>query len=438
MLGGIIVSVSRGGWLSTCISSLAFLGILMFQRGYRIPALLALVSLAVAALIVVPNSFALKMRLRKVVTDRGTVEDSMRFTLWRPAYRMWQDHLWWGVGPGHFDARFRNYRPEGVQRSPDRAHNDYLNALADWGIVGAALVASAWVMLGMGLVHTWSSVRLSSGDLGKRTGSNKFAFVAGAMLGLIAILVHSWLDFNMQIPANALLVVALMAMISGHLRFATERWWFRPGPVTKLILSATLLGGMAYLAPQGWRQASEFVWLYRAERAPIYSHAQIDLLQRAFTVEPMNSDTAYYIAEALRHESQQGSEGANPHEPAYRHLAEQAMQWYERGMSLNRWDSRNYSGYGWCLDWLDRSTESARYFSRAEELDPNNYFNLNTIGLHYIQMGDFAAARPWFERSLRLEDKDNLIARNYLQIANMRLLEAATNEIAAKLYSLPH
>jgi len=53
-------------------------------------------------------------------------------------------------------------------------------------------------------------------------------------------------------------------------------------------------------------------------------------------------------------------------------------------------------------------------------------------------MGDFAAARPWFERSLRLEDKDNLIARNYLQIANMRLLEAATNEIAAKLYSLPH
>jgi O-antigen ligase len=438
MLGGIIVSVSRGGWLSTCISSLAFLGILMFQRGYRIPALLALVSLAVAALIVVPNSFALKMRLRKVVTDRGTVEDSMRFTLWRPAYRMWQDHLWWGVGPGHFDARFRNYRPEGVQRSPDRAHNDYLNALADWGIVGAALVGSAWVMLGMGLVHTWSSVRLSSGDLGKRTGSNKFAFVAGAMLGLIAILVHSWLDFNMQIPANALLVVTLMAMISGHLRFATERWWFRPGPVTKLILSATLLGGMAYLAPQGWRQASEFVWLYRAERAPIYSHAQIDLLQRAFTVEPMNSDTAYYIAEALRHESQQGSEGANPHEPAYRHLAEQAMQWYERGMSLNRWDSRNYSGYGWCLDWLDRSTESARYFSRAEELDPNNYFNLNTIGLHYIQMGDFAAARPWFERSLRLEDKDNLIARNYLQIANMRLLEAATNEIAAKLYSLPH
>ena len=47
--------------------------------------------------------------------------------------------------------------------------------------------------------------------------------------------------------------------------------------------------------------------------------------------------------------------------------------------------------------------------------------------------GDFAAARPWFERSLRLEWQDNPIARNYLQIVNSRMLEAATNEISAKL-----
>ena len=112
------------------------------------------------------------------------------------------------------------------------------------------------------------------------------------------------------------------------------------------------------------------------------------------------------------------------------------MTWYQRGIKLNRWDSGSYSGYGWCLDWLDRQTESAPYFARAEELDPNNYFNLNNVGLHYIQLGDFAAARPWFERSLRLEYTDNTIAQNYLAIANARLLEGATNEISAKLQFL--
>ena len=72
-------------------------------------------------------------------------------------------------------------------------------------------------------------------------------------------------------------------------------------------------------------------------------------------------------------------------------------------------------------------------FSGRTELDPNSYFMAAHIGLHYVQLGDFAAARSWFERSLRLEGNDNPIARNYLQIVNNRMLEAATNEISAKL-----
>ena len=434
MLAGIAVTLSRGSWLATCIALLGLLVVLIFQRGYRIPALLALVSVALVALFVVPNSFALKVRLRRVMTDQGTVDDSMRFALWRPAFRMWQDYPTWGVGPGHFDPRFHAYRPEGIQRSPDRTHNDYLNTLVDWGWVGAVLVASAWVLLALGVAHTWRSIRLSSGGLGGKSGSNKFAFVVGASLGLVAILVHSWVDFNMQIPANAILVVALMAMITGHLRFATERWWFRPGIPMRVILSLVLVSGWVYLATQGWRQASEFVWLHRAQAAPLYSPAQRDLLQRAFSVDPQNAETAYRIGELLRHQSEEGAEHYQGEQGVnYRQLAEQAMQWYQRGMTLNRWDSRNYLGFGWCLDWLDRKAESAPYFSRAEELDPNNYFNLVCVGLHYIQLGDFAAAKPWFERSLRLESADNPIAQNYLAIANVRLLEAATNEIRARL-----
>jgi Flp pilus assembly protein TadD len=54
------------------------------------------------------------------------------------------------------------------------------------------------------------------------------------------------------------------------------------------------------------------------------------------------------------------------------------------------------------------------------------------IGLHYVELGDFAAAKSWFERSLRLEGADNPIAWNYLRIVNNRMLEAATNEINAK------
>jgi uncharacterized membrane protein len=56
-------------------------------------------------------------------------------------------------------------------------------------------------------------------------------------------------------------------------------------------------------------------------------------------------------------------------------------------------------------------------------------------GLHYAQAGNYAAARTWFERSLRLERKSNPIASSYLPIVTSRLLEAATNEFSAGLRS---
>src|SRR5436190_15775213 len=394
----------------------------MFQRRHRLPALVFFLLLLGAGVYFFPKTYAFERRLNQLVDQQGKVDDDLRFALWKPTVRMWQDNFWWGVGPAHFDTRFRSYRPEGVQLSPDRAHNDYLNTLADYGTIGALLVASAWGLLGWGLSKTWRCVRLSSGDLGGKAGSNKFAFLLGATLGLVAILLHSVVDFNMHIPANAILAVTLMALLSSHLRFATEQYWFSLRSWSKALGTFVLAAGLLYILPQTRRQVMESVWLNRAAHAPIFSQAQISALNRAFSYESMNGQTAYAIGEAFRRQSSEGGESFGG-QPGYRTLGAQAMEWFNHAIKLNSYDSRALCGYGWCLDWLDRAAESQPYFDRAEELDPNNYYNLNNIGLHYIQLGDFAAARPWFERSLRLEWPDNPIAQNYLQIANLRLLE---------------
>jgi O-antigen ligase len=433
LLAGIGVSVSKGSWISTGLALALFFGVLFFQRRYRMPALVLAVLLAGGCLFMFPRSIFFRMRLKQMFTESGNVNDELRYSAWRPAVQMWQDYPWWGVGPGHFNARFRAYRPEAIQLSPEYTHNDYLNTLADYGAVGTALVVTAWGLFGLSVAKTWSSVRLSSGDLGRRTGSNKFAFVFGASIGLFAILLHSVVDFNMHIPANAIVALTLMALVTSHLRFATESYWFRSRLLLKAAITVLILAGFWYLGSQAWRQASEFVWLSRAADAPGFSLAKIRLLSRAFAIEPMNSDTAYDIGEAYRRQSQeggqhyQGQEGVN-----YFNLAQRAMEWFSRSSDLNKWDSRPYAGYGWCLDWLDRQAESGPYFWHAEELDPNNYYNLNSIGLHYVQLGDYAAAKPWFERSLRLSSTDNPIAQNYVALCVARLEEAATNDITAR------
>jgi O-antigen ligase len=434
VLAGIGVTVSKGSWISTSLALAVFFGVLIFRRNYRVPALMLLVLMVGGCVFLFPKSVFFRMRIKQTFTQSGNVNDELRYSVWRPALRMWQDNPWWGVGPGLFNTRFRAYRPEGIQVNPEYTHNDYLNSLADWGAIGTGLVACAWVLLAFGVWKTWSSVRLSSGDLGGKSGSNKFAFVFGASVGLIAILLHSVVDFNMHIPANAILAIALMALISSHLRFATESFWFRVRLPLKVAASCLALAAFWYLGSQAWRQTREFVLLKRAAGAPNFSAAKREILVRAFAVEPMNSETAYDVGEAFRRQSQEGGEHYEGQEGVnYRQLAERAIEWFGKSIKLNPWDSRPCAGYGWCLDWLGRQAESGPYFSRAEELDPNNYYNVNNIGLHYVQLNDYAAAKPWFERSMRLSYKDNPIAQNYFNLCIVRMEEAATNEITAKL-----
>ncbi|PYJ08842.1 MAG: hypothetical protein DME25_00365 [Verrucomicrobia bacterium] len=427
ILAGIAVTVSRGSWISTALALVVFFGLLVWNRAYRLPALVLLAALVVAGFVLLPRTEYFKERVHQLF-EGGKINDDKRFDLWLPALRLWRENVWWGAGPGHFDARFRAYRPQDIQMQPRWVHNDYLNTLTDWGLPGAALVGAAWVLLGAGVIKTWRVVRGPTAQLGEQRRSNKFAFVLGASLGLLAILLHSLVDFNLHIPANTILAVALIALLSSHLRFATERYWVRARLWLKLCASAVLLGGVLYLGRQELRHAAEYAWLERAARAPHFFPAQIERLKMAFRAEPLNAVTGYSIGEAFRIESQEGTED-------YRQLAAQAMEWFARAQKLDPWDERSFLGYGWCLDWVGRKTESAPYFDRAEQLDPNGYFTIATIGLHYIEIGNFAAAKPWLERSLRLQRQDNPIAQDYLQIIATRLMERATNHTGTEIHA---
>ena len=102
------------------------------------------------------------------------------------------------------------------------------------------------------------------------------------------------------------------------------------------------------------------------------------------------------------------------------------MEWYSRGMKLDPHEGYDYLRYGMCLDWLGRHAEAWPYFSRAEALDPNGYYTAANVGWHYVQVEDYAAARTWLTRSMRLYWQDNVIGRSYLEIAEQKLVENAS------------
>jgi hypothetical protein len=345
---------------------------------------------------------------------------SSRLALWGAAVRMWADHPWFGVGPAHFDYRFREYRPELVQGRPDRVHNDYLNLFADWGAVGGVIVFSGAGILIFWLRRTWPQVRREENDFGSGQG-NRFAFFLGATCGLVALAVHSLMDFNLHIPANALVGVTLLALLTSNVRYATERYWLRPRRPLKLVFTTGLGAVVICFLAQTWRLGGEAHWLAQAQRQPVFSSERAAALEKAFVCEPKNFATAYDIGECLRMQSLEG--GSN-----FAAQGQQALDWYTRSRQLNPQDGYSFLRTGMCLDWLGRHAEAEPFYQQAEARDPNGYFMVANIGWHYVETGDYAAAREWFIRSLQLSSKDNVIARNYLAICESRLLAKASGE----------
>jgi O-antigen ligase len=422
MFVGIAASGSRGGWVG-CMASMAVLLVIVAQRkGLR----WAAIGLAVFVCI---GGYWTYQRTIKERVDSGVMFGPLRETrsmIWTSAYRMWRDHFWTGVGPDHFDARYRAYREphDKAQGRPGRAHCDYLNTLTDYGVIGLALALLPIGVLGWSAVRSWPHLRRSSDTLGRKSESTRAAVVLGAACGLIALLAHSLVDFNMHIPANALTAVVLMGLIAAHTRFATSRWWLTARWPVQIIAAVALPATLWFGGKETFTRTRESYALRDAEKLPDASAAQIAALKRAAAFEPKNPETPYLIGERVRAVAFQGADG-------YEKFATEAIPWYQRAIALNRWDPLALIGCGQSLDWIERHDEALPYYERAVALDPNYYYTRAMLGWHYFQTGDLNRAEEWNEKSIRMNFLFNPHAYTYRELI-ARAIERQKRENAPR------
>jgi len=423
MMGaGLAVTLSRGGWLATGAGVVTTLVLLATHRHHRLLSVLLLVLLLGGTGYVGYRHFdhaaAINdQNVQTIVSDASRKDLDMRLDMWQAAVNIWRDNFWFGAGPAHYDWRFRAYRPERMQLQPDRAHNDYLNLLADWGTVGGLIVLAGLTAFVIGLAKTWPHIQRAEADFNSGY-SNRFAFFAGAGGALLGLSLHSVMDFNLHIPANAALGLTWVALLTSQQRFATERWWVTPGPALKGCLTVVLLAGVVYLSLQGWRRTRETLWLNRADAQVPVSSAEAACLLQAAAVEPQNFKTRYDLAEVWRVNSFAETDN-------YKELAERALQDYRRSSTLNPYYVYNPLRAGMCLDWLGRHAEADVQFRQAEVLDPNGFYVMSCIGWHYALIHDYAAARQWFARSLALDSDDNETASRYMNLIDQRFKDEA-------------
>ncbi len=125
-----------------------------------------------------------------------------RLHFWGAAWKIFLDHPIFGAGLDAFSAAFTRYDSwNGIFRI-ERAHNDYLQTLADGGIVGLICVGSFIYLLfkkGLFIVRDTSSNY-------RRSVTN------GALAGCLGIIIHSLFDFPLRTPANSFFFLMLAAL----------------------------------------------------------------------------------------------------------------------------------------------------------------------------------------------------------------------------------
>jgi O-antigen ligase len=113
-----------------------------------------------------------------------------------------RDYVLFGSGPGTFHVAFPAYRPPQVESFYEYTHNDYVQFASESGVPGLVVLAGFVALaLGAALRAQW-----------RRRDPLMRGMSFACIMGVTAILIHSWVDFNLQIPANAALFMLLLAL----------------------------------------------------------------------------------------------------------------------------------------------------------------------------------------------------------------------------------
>jgi O-antigen ligase len=321
-----------------------------------------------------------------------------------------------GTGKGTYVDTYAIYEKidDGVKLS--YAHNDYLEFAAENGIVAGGALAAAGIGLAVWLAAMWR----------RRRSAFAKGIGLGAMLGVTAILIHGFADFNLQIPANAVYFTAL-AMLgvvvlgrgkkgeakNGDTSQFRRNWGMSPNqdeewghvPAVRvpgeagkagrlkrlgLPVAALLALGLFVAAFHDFR-GFQYLGQYRRARSEARSverafPALEALLEKAVNASP-RADFRIELARLYTEMARVANDAARDEEREA--FCDRAVSAYERAIAANPVHALTYyeTGLVYLLSNYPLMTYADRgkiYFRKALELKPaDDFLNLNVIFLYF-------------------------------------------------------
>jgi len=200
----VLWSLSRGGALAML---LAFAGVFALSAAARRKARPWLCAASgLAAVLAVVTYLGWGRIIERLATLQRVARDpsgQWRWTMFTDALRMGRQYLWLGTGAGAFASVYPFYRSLPTSALVESPHDEYAHVFSETGLPGLALVAAALVVLGVAVVR----------GLRRTRSLYVSGFLAGGAGAVLAVTIHSVVDYPMRSPAIAATMAVVGAML---------------------------------------------------------------------------------------------------------------------------------------------------------------------------------------------------------------------------------
>lgn len=448
---GILLSGSRGGYASSMAGLVAFGFVSLLLAGKWLRREFWYATIAAVITAGAAGGYVVKSMIgeSQVLTQRVEVMNSdvkVRTSLAASALEQFKISPVFGTGSATYRYYGREFRNSFVIADPIYAHNDYLQLLAEYGVVG---FAGLIVFVGLHLRSGWNAIRVAASDQksaghdratlkrsakGSRSrsawravgdeeskraeqmrpafkGSHSLALTVGAFCSVVAYVVHSIVDFNLHIPANACVMAFVVAILAnpGITASAAERTpqsldlgksWspvrFLPAAlgIWFLVVALPKWPGELYcekarVALSDWRTLDSSEPATRAEA----------FCQKGLSYDRKNARLFAYLGDAQF----QLAEFATDPATRTQHL-EDSVASFKSALAISSRDTIYLMGLGASLDGLKRFDEAEAQYLLAIKLDPNAGQTHTAYAMHLQARGKLEQAETEFAIALKLRN----------------------------------
>ncbi len=398
---GIVLTGSRGGYVSTLAGLLVFAGLSLYVIRRLRPAhfwpTVMVVVMFFSAAIGGGGTLMLKTQWMENRVKQYAISKNTRLTIWDAAAKQFELSPLIGTGSGTHAWLGRKLRAQPVDRDATHVLNDYLELLAEYGILGTVAMSA---FLG---IHLWNGIgglRRILGeldDVGWGILHDELALLLGTLSALAALAVHSCFDCNLHLPGNTLVVAILFSILA-----APTIETLLPGESAAPSLAVHWLRFLApgiglYLLVVGVPRVEAE---YYAECAASAGRAkdfetEARCAESGISVEKKNPNLFYFLGEA-RYRL------ASAHEPdsaEFFRESHETLGAFRGGLDLFPNDVRLLLALGEALDTYGLSAEAGPVLEKALEADPNCPDTHQLLGHHFELKNEFAQAGRHYQRA---------------------------------------